>query len=308
MSSPPTFRYGFLTNQLVEVGMRDPEDLSVFCRDNGFSSIELGPTLELTPPLFETLIRHGIAISDLIYCRNTQAADPAATDLHVNGIRERIEWASRYGIPMVTTSGGYRSDAPGKETYDRYQAIRALPSDSVDGWVDVFGPLVDLAEKRGVRLAFENCPLMQNWAISPVMWRQMFARLDSPLVGLVYDPSHLIWQFIEPYGPIHEFSSRIFAIHAKDTVVDRARLRETGILTDFSWWRYVIPGGGEIDWPRFLRALIEVDFSGPITIEHEDAAFTGSVDDVKDGIIKGLRHLISSERQVRSQLPAPTGT
>jgi sugar phosphate isomerase/epimerase len=300
------FRYGFLTNQLVLAGMTDVEQLSLFCKQSGFETIEVGPTLPLDESVFETFARNGVAVSDLIYCRNTQAADPEVSAQHIAGIRERIEWAGRYGIPMVTTSAGYRREPPGSETYDRYQAIRALPADSIDGWVDIFGPLVDLAERNGVRLAIENCPLMQNWAISPELWSSLFERLGSPLLGLVYDPSHLVWQFIDCYAPLAEFAPRIFAVHAKDTRLDQERLQRTGILTDFSWWSYAIPGRGEIDWLRFMEALIRIGFTGPVTIEHEDPDFAENLADVKAGIVLGLRNLRSAERQVRSRTVAPT--
>ena len=134
---------------------------------------------------------------------------------------------------------------------------------------------------------------MGNIAISPVMWQRIFERLKSDRLGLAYDPSHLVWQMIDPYQPIEEFADRIFHVHAKDARIDRARLARTGILTDFSWWQYVIPGRGELDWKKLLTALKAVGFNGTISLEHEDAAYEGSIEKVQEGLLDGKEYLES---------------
>ncbi len=123
--------------------------------------------------------------------------------------------------------------------------------------------LVEQAEKNNVRLCFENCPLMGNIAISPVMWKKLFERLPSDHLGLAYDPSHLVWEMIDPYTPLLEFKDKIFHVHAKDTAIDRVKLARTGILTDFSWWSYRIPGRGELDWRQLLGQLTAPRASRP---------------------------------------------
>ena len=144
-----------------------------------------------------------------------------------------------------------------------------------------------------MKLCFENCPLMGNIAISPSLWQRIFERLPSDHLGLAYDPSHLVWEMIDPYAPIAEFASRIFHVHAKDTRIDRERLKRTGILTDFSWWQYVIPGRGELDWSRLLDVLKKIGYNGTVSLENEDAAYEGSVEKVQEGLLAGKRYLES---------------
>lgn len=150
---------------------------------------------------------------------------------------------------------------------------------------------MELAEQKNVRLAFENCPLMGNIAISPVMWREIFKRLDSNWVGLAYDPSHLVWQFIDPYMPITEFGDKIYHVHAKDTEINRDRLKECGIMTDFSWWNYRIPGHGILNWRKLINELKKAGYQGTISIEHEDPDYEGSLEVVEHGLMLGKEYL-----------------
>jgi sugar phosphate isomerase/epimerase len=138
---------------------------------------------------------------------------------------------------------------------------------------------------------------MGNFAISPVIWERLFSRVDSPSLGLTFDPSHLVWEFIDPYAAMQEWIARIYHVHAKDTEIHHDVLRRTGILTDFSWWRYRIPGWGELDWRRMLTTLLEHGYDGYVSVEHEDPVFTGSLARVEQGLSLALHHL-------RNALPA----
>ena len=93
------------------------------------------------------------------------------------------------------------------------------------------------AEEHGVRIGIENCPMFftgdewpggKNLAHSPAVWRRMFAEIPSPSFGLNYDPSHLVWQQMDYLRPLAEFAARIFHVHLKDALVDRAAARRRG--------------------------------------------------------------------------------
>ena len=75
--------------------------------------------------------------------------------------------------------------------------------------------------------------------------------------------------------------------------IDRERLARTGILTDFSWWAYAIPGRGELDWAKLLAALKQIGYTGTVSLEHEDALYEGSVEKVQEGLLEGKRYLES---------------
>ena len=87
-----------------------------------------------------------------------------------------------------------------------------------DNWprfLEIWRPLVQLAEEHGVRIGIENCPMLftgdewpggKNLATSPAIWRRMFADIPSPSFGLNYDPSHLVWQQMDYLQPLREFT------------------------------------------------------------------------------------------------------
>lgn len=293
---------GFLTNVLFQEGMSAFPEVVEFAASNGFSTLEIGPTYELTDQLVQTVESRRLEISDLIYCRNLLSEDAEAAAHHRNEVMRRIELAARYGIPIVTLSAGIVAQAQ-SEVYDNYEAIRPLPARSIESFLAVYQPIVERAEKHGVKIAFENCPLMGNWAISPYLWEQLFDRLQSPQVGLTYDPCHLSWQFMDPYEPILRFRERIFHLHAKDVEIDWQRLKDRGILTDFSWWQTRIPGWGIINWRKLLGLLAQIGYSGSISIEHEDPLFRGSIDRAKRGLLLGKGHLQEAARLIREHPP-----
>ena len=294
-------KIGFLTNALVEQARRSGSDafstlpqVADWAAAHGFTDLECGPMLPLDRAAYEQVLSEGrIGISALIYCRNYLSTDPEEAAQHLAALKERIVFAGALGIDKVVTSTGIDKSVV-EGLYDRDPAlrdrgnlIRRIPAQSLDRVVDLFGPLVELAEKNNVRLCFENCPLMGNIAISPVLWKKIFERLPSDHLGLAYDPSHLVWEMIDPYTPLLEFKDKIFHVHAKDTAIDRVKLARTGILTDFSWWSYRIPGRGELDWRQLLGQLIAEGYDGTISLEHEDAAYEGSVEAVENGLLDG---------------------
>ena len=298
-------KIGFLTNALVEQARRSGlntfqtlDEVAAWAADHGFTDLECGPMLPLDRAAYERVLGEGrIAITALIYCRNYLSTDPEEAATHLAELKKRIEFAGALGIDKMVTSTGidkrieegiYDRDPNVK---DRGNMIRRIPVRSLDQVVDLYGPLLELAEKNNVRLCLENCPLMGNIAISPVMWRRIFQRLGSDKLGLAYDPSHLVWEMIDPYAPLDEFKDKIFHVHAKDAAIDRARLAETGILTDFSWWSYRIPGRGELDWKKLLSKLKANGYTGTISLEHEDAAYEGTLPAVQQGLLDGKAHL-----------------
>jgi sugar phosphate isomerase/epimerase len=144
----------------------------------------------------------------------------------------------------------------------------------------------------------DEWPGGKNLAVSPQAWREMFARIPSPAFGLNYDPSHLVWQQMDPIAPLAEFADRLFHVHAKDVRIDRARLNDVGILaTPLEYHEPVIPGRGEIDWARFLRALAGAGYKGAVCLEVEDRAYEGSLASRRQALREGAAYL-------RSRLPA----
>lgn len=236
--------------------------------------------------------RHGIEISGLGYYPNPLCADEGEAAAVIAHLKRVISAAALLGVRQVNTFVGRD---PARPVADNWLAFdRRWPA------------IVGHAEQSGVRLGIENCPMYfsqdewpggKNMAVSPQVWREMFARIPSAAFGLNYDPSHLVWQQMDPVAPLAEFASRIYHVHAKDVRIDRARLNDVGILaTPLEYHQPVIPGRGEIDWTKFLSALAGAGYNGPVCIEVEDRAYEGS-------LASRQQALRDSAAYLRSRLP-----
>ena len=138
--------------------------------------------------------------------------------------------------------------------------------------------MADYAEQRGVRIAFETAGRggpEGNIAHSPELWDAMFEAVPCPALGLSFDPSHLVWlQIPDVPGIIREYRSRIYHVDGKDVEILPGRLARQGILGS-GWWRYRLPGAGQLDWRSIFSALSEIGYNGYVSIENEDPVFPG---------------------------------
>jgi sugar phosphate isomerase/epimerase len=154
-------------------------------------------------------------------------------------------------------------------------------------FLEVWPPLVQLAEACGVRIGIENCPMLftedewpggKNLATSPAIWRRLFEALPGPTLGLNFDPSHLVWQQMDYLRPLREFAGRLYHVHAKDARVDRQRLDDVGILaTPLAYHAPKLPGLGDVDWGAFFSVLHEVGYRGAVCVEVEDRSYEHSL-------------------------------
>lgn len=128
---------------------------------------------------------------------------------------------------------------------------------------------VPVLDKLDLSTGWENYPTAENFATVPAAWNKVFELVPSPRLGLEFDPSHLVRQYIDPYEAAWQVRDRIRAGHLKDTEIIQPILQEVGIHGK-GWWRYRIPGQGVIDWPKFITILLQAKFQGGVAVEHED--------------------------------------
>ena len=287
-------KLGFLTNVMVSCGISDLKTIAAWGAENGFSDLEVGPTVPLCEEDVAQIREEGrIDLSALIFCRNFLSNDTLQAEEFKKQIIRRIEIAGRYHIPKVLCSTGIAPDS--------FDGVRFDPRKSLDRSTEFLKVMVAKAEDLGVTLCVENCPLMGNIGFAPFMWDELFARIDSPNFKLAFDPSHFVWQMMDPYKAVRDYGSRIAHVHAKDTEILWDELQRTGILfcpkyvedSSEGWWRYRVPGLGQIDWKKLIDRLREADFDGTISIEHEDPIWSGRQEKVKEGLVLGLRHIQS---------------
>lgn len=125
------------------------------------------------------------------------------------------------------------------------------------------------AADKGVKLAMENWFATNIRSLS--QWELIFNEVPAENFGLNFDPSHLHWQGIDVMMAVEKFASRIFHTHAKDVEITQHKLDFLG-NQEGGWWRYVIPGFGDIDWGVYCARLRKNGFNGVLSIEHEDGA------------------------------------
>lgn len=149
-----------------------------------------------------------------------------------------------------------------------------IPGATIDRQVKEFAAVMNevylpVCEKLDLRIGWENYPSPQNFATVPETWEKIFALVPNPRLGLEFDPSHFVRQFIDPIAAAWQFRQRIYAAHAKDTEITEPVLQQVGIHGR-GWWRYRIPGQGRVDWPAFITVLLQAGFTGGIAVEQED--------------------------------------
>ncbi|MCS6858964.1 MAG: sugar phosphate isomerase/epimerase [Abditibacteriales bacterium] len=233
--------------------------------------------------------RHGVDIAALAPMLNLLDADATVRGERINFLQRTMDRAEALGVRVVVTYGGsafgmYFYGMPGVSRGHRSPPLE----ENLQLFADVYGPLADYAAQRGVRIAFETAPRgggHGNIAHCPELWDRMFELVPSPALGLSLDPSHLVWLFIPVEETIRAYGSRIYHVDGKDTEILPEILRKQGIWGNH-WWRYRVPGMGQVNWGGVVSALKEVGYAGAIDIENEDPLFSGLL-----GIEMAGRHL-----------------
>jgi sugar phosphate isomerase/epimerase len=218
--------------------------------------------------------KHRVALSALGYYPNLLDPDPATAEVARAQLARVIAAAPLLGLNTVNTFVGRDWTRSVDDNWPRF--------------LEVWRPLLKLAEEHGVRIGIENCPMSftrdewpggKNLFTTPVIWRRAFEDLGSANLGLNYDPSHFALQHMDPVSPLREFQDRLFHVHAKDIRIRRDRIDDVGIFAHpLEWHQPRIPGYGEIDWARFMGALMETTYRGPVCIEVEDGTFGNTLE------------------------------
>lgn len=281
-------RIGFLTNAFVWAGESRLEVIARFAAENGFSFLEVGPGIELSLQRFREVQRF-VDIDAFIFCRNFIDDDPAIAGSFREELFRRMEFASEIGAKRIICSTGI------SRKLSLPLSGGCNPLLSLEPAVEFLNDAVERADRLGLQVCLENCPMYRNIATSPLMWRAIFDHVPSPTLGLCYDAGHFVWQMIDVYGPLVEFAGRIHHLHIKDTKIDSEKLNEVGILhntgtekghEENQWWAHMIAGDGDIEWPRFLKLAREhLEPETDMSIEMEDYRYEGDPEKIRRGML-----------------------
>ncbi|MEN6311608.1 MAG: sugar phosphate isomerase/epimerase [Acidobacteriota bacterium] len=173
----------------------------------------------------------------------------------VNGFMGSPIWRAWYSFP---TTGEDMVEAA-------FAKIRAL-------WTPIF----DEFDNQGVKFALEVHPkeIAFDFSTTPKLFEVYTRRLT---LGVNFDPSHLLWQGLEPHLFVREFADRIYHVHMKDVAVTLDG--KAGILGSFlpfgdvrRGWNFRSLGHGDVDFEAIIRELNACGYDGPLSVEWEDNA------------------------------------
>ena len=186
-------------------------------------------------------------------------------------VKNTARAAALFGVKVVT---GFT----GSKIWHTLAGFPPVPPEMIeDGYKDFadrWNPVLDVFDQAGVKFGLEVHPS----EIAYDFWttkRVLEAINHRPAFGINFDPSHLYWQMMDPIEFVYEYGDRIYHVHVKESV--RNLNGRNGILASHlpfgdyrRGWNFVSPGRGGVPFERIFRALNDVGYKGPLSIEWED--------------------------------------
>ncbi len=201
------------------------------------------------------------------------AGDPEAKrEWAIETMKTTARAARNLGVSVVN---GFT----GSSIWHLLYSFPPVPEEMIDkGYAlfrDLWTPILDVFEECGVKFALEVHPTEIAFDIYSAR-RALEAIGNRENFGFNFDPSHLIWQGMDPVKFIEEFPDRIYHVHMKDaaTTLDG----KTGLLASHlnfgdarRGWDFRSVGRGDVDFEEIIRALNRIDYQGPLSVEWEDS-------------------------------------
>ena len=246
-----------------------------------------------------TFRKHHLEICALSVHGNPVHPDKKIAKSYDDDFRDAVLLAEKIGIDTVVTFSGCPGGSPEDKTPN--WATCAWPDDYLAvldyQWNKVLIPYWKEASAfalaHGVtKIAFEMHPGFCVY--NPETLLKLRAAVGD-VIGANFDPSHLIWQGIEPVAAIRALEGAIYHFHAKDTKIDKYNTAKFGVLDtkhysdeiNRSWvFRTVGFGHGEEYWRDLISALRLVGYDRVLSIEHEDSLMS-----IDEGLSKAVEFL-----------------
>lgn len=231
-----------------------------------------------------TIEKYGLTVSALSCHGNPVHPQKDIAEMYDKTIRNTILLAEKMGLHQINTFSGCPGDCENSK-YPNWVTC-PWPEDYLKildwQWNEVLIPYwkktVEFAKAHGVnKIAFELHP---GFCVYNTHSLKKIREAVGPELGANLDPSHLIWQGMDPVKVINELGDAIFHFHAKDTRIDKYNTSVNGVLDtqsygdlkNRSWlFRTVGYGNGEGYWRNIISALKTNGYDYAISIEHEDA-------------------------------------
>ena len=181
--------------------------------------------------------------------------------------------AKHFGVDVVNGFTGSR-------IWHLNYSFPAVPQQTINqGYMDFatrWLPILDSYQSLGVKFALEVHPTEIAFDIETAH-RALDAIGHHPAFGFNYDPSHLGYQGVDYVRFIYEFPDRIFHVHMKDATWggQPGTIGTFGGHTEFGdnrrAWNFRSLGRGDVDFENIIRALNDIGYTGPLSVEWEDS-------------------------------------
>jgi len=199
------------------------------------------------------------------------------------GWRKLIDAARLFNCDIVAGFAGRVRDVPIDQSMKQYKKV--------------FGPLAKRAADKGVRLAFENCPMGGDWkagdwniAVDPTAWEMMYDAVPVDNIGLEWEPCHQMCNLIDPIAQLRKWVGKVFHVHGKDATICWDVIREYGINGPKQFAYHRTPGFGDSNWTDIITILRQAGFVGSIDIEGwHDPVYRRALE--MTGQVHGLNYL-----------------
>ena len=190
----------------------------------------------------------------------------------VEEMKNTARAAQKFGVGVVN---GFT----GSSIWHLNYSFPPVPPSMIDAGFDLlaerFNPILDVFGECGVRFALEVHPTEIAFDLHTAE-RALDALDRREEFGFNFDPSHLHWQGVDPVEFIRAFPDRIYHVHIKDAITTLNG--RSGILASHlnfgdprRGWDFRSPGRGAINFEEIIRALNDIGYAGPLSIEWEDS-------------------------------------
>ena len=180
--------------------------------------------------------------------------------------------AKAMGVGVVT---GFMGSPIWKMWYSFPQTTEEMVEAGFQQIKELWTPIFDVFDQCGVKFALEVHPT--EIAFDYYSTRKLLEVFEyRETLGINFDPSHLIWQGMDPAMFLYDFADRVYHVHIKDAAVNlNGRNGILGSHITFGdprrGWNFVSPGHGDVDFDKIIRILTVKGYDGPLSIEWEDS-------------------------------------
>ena len=190
----------------------------------------------------------------------------------IKSMKDSAHAAKNLGVDVVTF---FMGSPIWKWWYSFPQTSEEQISEGYARVRELWAPIMDEFDACGVKLALEIHPTeiaFDYWSTKRLL--DEFGH--RPTLGINFDPSHLVWQGVNPAVFVLDFADRIYHVHMKDAKLNfDGRNGVLGSHLTFGdqrrGWNFVSLGHGDVDFDAIIRALNQIGYDGPLSVEWEDS-------------------------------------